>query len=107
MNRGSVVIAGERSAFAGKPRPWLVLQNGLFLDQPSTVTVCMISATAAPAVFRIPAAPDAENGLAEMSRICIDKIVTLRLSSIAEIAGQVNAETLNRVDDALRLWLDL
>lgn len=92
---------------AGKPRPWLVLQNALFLDQPSTVTVCMISATAAPAVFRIPAAPDAVNGLTEVSTICIDKIVTLRLASITAIAGQLNAELLSRVDDALRLWLDL
>lgn len=107
MRRGDVIIAAEKGSFAGKPRPWVVVQNRLFLDEPSSVTVCAVSASGGNAVFRIPAGPDAVSGLQEASLILADKIVTLRISAVEQVAGSIDDVTMARVDEAIRYWLDL
>jgi mRNA interferase MazF len=107
LKRGAIVVAAERGAFSGKPRPWLVIQNDQFLDTGATVTVCMISADSDPAYFRIVVAPSRGNGLLEPSTVLADKILTLRARSIDSVVGQLEAGALARVDDALRLWLDV
>ena len=107
MKRGAIVVAAERGAFSGKPRPWLVIQGEAFLDEGATVTVCMISAGSEPSYFRIAVAPSRENGLVEPSTILADKILTLRARSIDKILGQLEPGAMARLDDALRLWLDL
>jgi mRNA-degrading endonuclease toxin of MazEF toxin-antitoxin module len=67
----------------------------------------MISAGSDPAYFRIAVAPSSENGLLEASTILADKILTLRARSIDSVVGQLEPGALARVDDALRLWLDV
>lgn len=107
MKRGDVVIAGERGSFAGKPRSWLVLQADDFLDEPSSITVAMISSTADPAMFRVSVLPTATNGLEETSFVLADKIVTLRATSIVRIAGSIDRSAMIQVENAVRMWLDL
>lgn len=107
MKRGDVVIAGERGSFAGKPRPWLVLQADDFLDDPFSVTVAMISSTAEAALFRIPVLPSSANGLDEASLILADKIVTLRAMSVIRVAGSIDRLSMTQVENAVRMWLDL
>jgi mRNA interferase MazF len=107
LKRGSIVIAGEKGPFSGKPRPWLVIQRTRFLDPASSVTVCAISASAHEAEFRIPLLPSKQNGLEQASRILVDKLLTVRGDSIEREIGVADETTMARVDEALRLWLDL
>ena len=107
MKRGSVVIAAERGSYAGKPRPWLVIQNAEMLENASSITVCAISADAMDASFRVPLEPSAANGLDKPSLALVDKIVTLRAESIVRVAGEVEDAPMRRIDAELRFWLDL
>jgi mRNA interferase MazF len=107
LNRGSVVVAAEKGAFSGKPRPWLVIQNRHYLEPGSSLTVCMISSEVAPAFNRIAVSPTMQNGLEELSMVLVDKILTLRGQSVSRVIGQMDDSTMWRVDQALRLWLDL
>ncbi len=102
-----IVIAAERGSYAGKPRPWLIVQNDAFLDDPASITVCAISSDEPNSSFRVVVSPTPENGLTHLSNVLIDKIVTIRASAIDKIAGQIGAASMKRVDSELRLWLDL
>lgn len=107
MKRGSVVIAAERGSYAGKPRPWLIIQNPEMLDSASSITVCAISADAMAASFRVPVEPSAANGLDKPSLVLVDKIITLRAESIDRILGEIEESAMRQVDAELRFWLDL
>lgn len=107
MKRGDVVIAGERGSFAGKPRPWLVLQADDFLDDPFSITVAMISTMADAALFRVSISPNATNGLEEASFVLADKIITLRATLVSRIAGSIDRSCMIQVENAVRMWLDL
>jgi mRNA interferase MazF len=107
MKRGSVIVASQRGDFSGKPRPWLVVQCDLFLDQPISITACMISTTHDATEFRVPIAPSPANGLTEKSVILADRITSIRGQGLREVCGEVGEAVLRQVDDALRLWLDL
>jgi mRNA interferase MazF len=107
LNRGSVVIAAERGSYAGKPRPWLVVQRGTLLDEPASITVCAISSDERTASFRVPILPTRGNGLQSPSVVLIDKIMTIRGVSIDRVIGELDASTMRRVDEELRFWLDL
>lgn len=107
MKRGSVVIAAERGSYAGKPRPWLVIQNSEMLENATSVTVCAISADAMEASFRVAVDPTEANGLDKQSRVLVDKVITLRAESIDRILGEIEETAMHRVDTELRFWLDL
>jgi mRNA interferase MazF len=107
LKRGSVLIAAERGSYAGKPRPWLVIQNPEMLEDASSITVCAISSEAMEASFRVPVDASPNNGLDKPSRVLIDKIITLRAESIVQVLGEIDEATMGRVDTELRFWLDL
>ncbi len=107
MKRGDIVVASEKGPYAGKPRPWLVLQNSAFLDQPSSITVCVITSEAMPSAFRVAVMPDPRNNLRDASVVLLDKILTLRESAIDSIVGSLDDGAMTQVDEAARLWLNL
>ena len=107
MQRGDIVIASEKGPYAGKPRPWLVLQNSAFLDRPSSITVCMITSDAMPSAFRIAVMPDDRNNLLDASVVLLDKILTIRDVAVDTVIGSLDDGAMTRVDDAARLWLNL
>ena len=107
MKRGSVVIAAQRGDSTGKPRPWLVIQRGAFLLEGATVTVCMMSAGTEGGEFRVAVSPTVTNGLEAPSIVQADKVTTMRWNAIDRVIGELDSTTMNRLDEALRLWLDL
>jgi mRNA interferase MazF len=107
LKRGSVVIAAERGSYAGKPRPWLIIQNAEMLENASSITACAISSDAMEASFRIALDATPNNGLERRSLVLVDKIITLRAESIVREAGAIDEDTMRAVDAELRFWLDL
>ena len=56
-------------------------------------------------VFRITAAPTAENRLRTQSQIMADKCITLPLTKVGEVFGRLSANDPGRVDRALAAFL--
>ena len=107
MNRGDVVITAAPGDY-GKPRPALVVQSDFFNPAHGSVVVCLITSHLVEApLFRVPIQPAPGNGLRHDSQVMADKLVSLPLERIKKKAGRLSDAQMARVDEALRLWLDL
>lgn len=105
MKRGDLVIV---SAPDGKPRPAVIIQSDIFNETHASILVCLITSDRLDApLFRIDVQTTEETGLKIPSQIMIDKIVALRRERIAQRIGQVNDETLIRLNRSLALFIGL
>lgn len=108
MRRGAVVVVAARGAYAGKPRPALVVQSDLFNPTHQSVTICPITSDCVDApLFRIPLPPGERTGLQTASQIMIDKVVSVPRAAIAEEIGRCDGAELEVAEEALRRWLEL
>lgn len=57
--------------------------------------------------LRIRVEPSQENGLAERSRVMVDKLVTRRRSKVARVLGQTEPASMARIDQCLAVLLGL
>ena len=107
MKRGEIWTASAGSGYAGKPRPVLLIQEGRFNGTPS-VTLCAFTTdpTDAP-LFRLLIEPSETNGLAQPSRIMVDKITTVSREKLGQRIGRLADEDLVRLSRALLLFLGL
>jgi len=108
VKRGDIVLASGRGDFATKPRPALVVQSDVYNDAHGSVSLCPItSVLIGPSFFRLAIEPTDRNGLDRSSEIQIDKIQSVRRTGITDVTGSIELELQDRVDEALRRWLDL
>lgn len=97
-----------RGAYAGKPRPALLVQSDLFNPTHQSVTICPITSDCVDApLFRISLPPGERTGLRVASQIMVDKIISVPRSAIGAEIGRCNDDELEAADDALRRWLGL
>ena len=103
MKRGDVVIA-TGPGFGGKPRPNLVIQADDYLILPTLILLPITTDLAdPPSLLRVRLAPDAANGLLEVSEVMTDIPITTRPEKVHRHAGTLAREDLERVEEALRL----
>jgi mRNA interferase MazF len=108
MKRGDFVIARERGTDTGKARPCLIIQSDEVMDLGVVISVCpLTSVLRGNDLIRVPVSPDGTNGLKKASEIEIDRIQSILRTRIAKVTGSANQSLMQRVDDALRRWLDL
>jgi mRNA interferase MazF len=108
VTRGAVVIAATKGAYTGKPRPALVVQADAYNPTHASLTICPITSDCVDApLFRITLPPGDRTGLATVSQVMVDKVVSVPRSSIVRQVGRCDALHLEMVDDALRRWLEL
>ena len=108
MKRGTIVVVAARGAYAGKPRPALVVQSDLFNPTHASVTVCPITSDCVDALlFRLTLPPGSRTGLRQVSQVMIDKMVSVPRASISEEIGECDAREMEAVADGLRRWLEL
>lgn len=108
MKRGDVVIAAARGQFTGKPRPYVVVQGDWTLGLAATVTLCPITTDLFDiGRIRVPVSASPETGLEADSEVEIDRVTTLRRSSISQTVGNLPDSTMRRIDRSLKNWLDL
>jgi len=107
VTRGELWTASGGPAYAGKPRPVVILQDDRF-DATGSVTVCPLTTdlTDAP-LLRLPVEPAAENGLRVPSRMMVDKITTVSKARIGRRIGRLSAEDLMRLNRAVVIFLGL
>ena len=93
MRRGDIVtVAG--GVYANKPRPALIVQDDRF-DATDSLTVCPFTSTQVEApLLRVPVSADEENGLDQDSFLMVDKVTTVRRSSVHIVVGRLEAVAL-------------
>lgn len=107
MKRGDIYYVVPPRDF-GKQRPAVVIQASLFLEEPPSVTFCLMTGSVQFVnPVRILIDPTESNGLDQPSLIQVDKIVTVSADRIRNRCGAISAAQLSAVDAALKLWLGL
>jgi mRNA interferase MazF len=107
VKRGEVVTVALPGDY-GKPRPAVVVQADLFNETHASVTVAPVTSTLVSApLFRLAVEPSTQNGLRALSQVMIDKLTTVRRERIGATVGELEPETLTRVNRALALWLGI
>lgn len=106
MRRGELwTVAG--GVYASKPRPALILQDDHF-DQTDSLTVAPLTTTALDApLFRYPLDPAPANGLDALSFVMVDKITTVRRSSVASRLGTLTPAQLVDLERLVLVFLGL
>jgi mRNA interferase MazF len=107
LKRGEIWTAAGGPNYAGKPRPFVIVQDerrGLI----SSITVCGFTSdpTEAP-IFRVLIRPSRMNGLRTPSHIMIDKITTVSATKLGYRIGRLGDEDVTRLNHALMIHLGL
>ncbi len=107
MKRGEVWTAVGGQAYAGKPRPVVILQDDRF-DATGSITVCPLTSDSTPALlFRVPIEPDSNNGLRQRSYVMADKIVSIPKTRIGALVGRLDDEDVVSLNRAVFVFLGL
>lgn len=107
MKRGEIWTVSGGSAYTGKPRPAVILQDDRF-DATSSVTICAFTTdpTEAP-LMRLPVEPSEANGLREQCCLMIDKITTVPRNRVGSQLGRLDDESIVRLNRAMVVFLGL
>ena len=107
MRRGDIYIAATRGAYTCKPRPVVIVQDDRF-DATASVTVCPMTTNPVDApLTRLVVEATAGTGLAEPSRMMVDKITTVPRDNVRDHLGRLSDADLLRLDRALIVFLGL
>ena len=107
MRRGEIWTAAAGSAYVGKPRPVVVIQDDRF-DGTDSVTVVAFTTdpTSAP-LIRLPVVPDEDNGLREPCALMVDKITTVPRSKLGQQLGRLADDDMVRLARSVVVFLGL
>ena len=107
MKRGEVWTVSAGVPYAGKRRPAVIVQEDRF-EATSSITICAFTTdpTDAP-LLRMLIEPSDRNGLANASRLMIDKVTTVPKSRLGKRIGKLNDEDVVRLNRALTVFLGL
>lgn len=84
------------------------MQADVFNPTHASLTLCPITSECVDApLFRITLPPGERTGLATVSQIMVDKVVSVPRATIVREIGRCDGLHLEMVDDALRRWLNL
>jgi mRNA interferase MazF len=107
VRRGEVWTAAGGQAYAGKPRPVVILEDDCF-SLTDSITVCPLTSDSTSAVlFRVPIDPNSDNGLRQRSYVMADKIASIPKTRMGVLIGRVSDEDLVRLNRAVVLFLGL
>jgi mRNA interferase MazF len=107
LKRGEIWTVASGNDYAGKPRPAVILQDDRF-DATKSITICVMTSDDAVApLIRIPVTPSARNGLNVRSAIMVDKITTVPKNKLGRRIGELGADDMSRVNQAILIFLGL
>jgi mRNA interferase MazF len=107
VRRGDVWTVAGGLAYAGKPRPTVIVQDDRFSDIRS-VTLCLFTTNPVPAlVFRVAVEPTEVNGLAQASWLMADKITTVPRERLGRRIGRLDDDTMLRLNRAMMVFLGM
>jgi len=107
LKRGEIWTAADGEAYAGKPRPVLIVQDDRF-DGTNSVTVCGLTTDASDAPLIRPMIDGTElNGLRGSSWLMVDKITTVPRKRLGKQVGRLTREESMWVSRAIAVFLGL
>jgi mRNA interferase MazF len=107
MKRGEIWTVAGGSAYAGKPRPAVIVQDDRF-DANDSIVVCPLTRdlTSAP-MFRLPIEPTAANGLQASCRLMVDKVTAVPRTRLGKRVGALSRDDMKALNRALFVFLGL
>lgn len=107
MKRGEIWTVAGGTAYAGKPRPAVVVQDDRF-DANDSIVVCPLTTdrTSAP-ILRLPIPSNARTGLRAPCRLMVDKVTAVPRRRLGARVGTLSTEELKAVNRALFVFLGL
>ena len=107
MRRGEIWTVAGGGAYAGKPRPAVIVQDDRF-DANDSVVVCPLTTdpTSAP-IFRLPIPSNTRTGLRSPCRLMVDKLTAVPRTRLGQIVGRLNGDELKALNGAIFVFLGL
>src|ERR1700747_3125842 len=92
MKRGEIWTVAGGAAYAGKPRPAVIIQDDRF-DANDSIVVCPLTTdpTLAP-IFRLLVRPSAQSGLRSPCRLMVDKVTAVPRKRVGTLIGSLTAD---------------
>jgi mRNA interferase MazF len=90
-----------------KARPFVVVRSDLFAEMPYASVLPITSDLVGDISVRIGLAPGPENGLLTASQVMVDWPQTIRLTTMGEVIGRLNAETMSAITRQLAVVLGI
>ena len=106
MNRGEIWTAAG-GVYASKPRPVLILQDDRFDATESVVVVPMTTRNVQATLTRVPIAANALSGITQDSFAMVDKITTVRRTSLGARIGRAAAAQVVEVERSVLVFLGI
>ena len=107
MKRGDIWTVAGGAAYAGKPRPAVIVQDDRF-DANDSIIVCPLTMdlTSAP-IFRLPVEPTGENGLQSSCRLMVDKLTAVPRTRLGKRMGSLARDEIKALNRAMFVFLGL
>jgi mRNA interferase MazF len=106
MIRGEVWTISGGPGYASKPRPALVVQANWLTPEVESVLTCGITTRIKDGLRSRPSLlPTPDNGLHHPSQVMVEKITAIPRDKLGERIGQLSAQDMARVENALLLVL--
>jgi mRNA interferase MazF len=107
VKRGEVWTVAGGGAYAGKPRPFVIIQDDRY-DATESITVCGFTSVEIDAPISRPLITPADsNGLRVSSHLMVDKITTVPKHRLGRRIGALSAGDVQRLNRAILVFLGL
>jgi mRNA interferase MazF len=107
VKRGEVWTVAGGAAYAGKPRPAVIVQDDRF-DANDSVVVCPLTTDPTPApIFRLPIQPSTRSGLRSPCRLMVDKVTAVPRKRLGTLVGSLTAAEIKALNRAIFVFLGL
>ena len=107
MRRGEIWTVAGGAAYAGKPRPAVIVQDNRF-DANDSIVVCPLTTdpTAAP-IFRLPIPSKTRTGLRAPCKLMVDKVTAVPRKRLGARVGALSLDELKMLNRAIFVFLGL
>lgn len=107
MKRGEIWTVAGGPAYAGKPRPAVIVQDDRF-DANDSIVVCPLTTDPTPApIFRLPIEPTPQSGLRAPCGLMVDKLTAVPRTRLGRLLGSLAAEEVRALNRAVFVFLGL
>ena len=107
MKRGEIWTVAGGAAYAGKPRPAVIVQDDRF-DANDSIVMCPLTTDPTPApIFRLSVQPSTQSGLRSACHVMVDKLTAVPRRRLGRSVGSLTAGEMKAVNRAIFVFLAL
>jgi len=107
MKRGEIWTVAGGAAYAGNPRPAVIVQDDRF-DANDSIVVCPLTTDPTPApIFRLSVQPSAQSGLHRACRVMVDKLTAVPRRRLGRSIGSLTSGEMRALNRAIFVFLGL